>query len=237
MSSDSFKYVPNAFYDVMVFIVPTVQFAVGVGLGIFSFDTTWIPSLDSSTLVILFAVSLVASYEYGRMAEALSAYLVQSPLRFLVKHTKFFNNEYKNDFLKGREEIYKVLNLNEPYDGRKGDKWAIYLYAFSKNPSIGADLLKRYAWEKLSRNSAFTYAALLIISIGFIVHDVVGLQTFNYQSFQFGSLSYTIACLVMVFLTYVEYYRRNVWNYDLLSKAIPVLLANITSNDLTNKNN
>ena len=184
----------------------------------------------------MFAVGIVASYEYGRIAEALSAYLVQNPLKFLVKHTKFFNKEYKNDFLKGREEIYKVLKLEEPYDGRKGDKWAIYLYAFSKNPLIGADLLKRYAWEKLSRNSAFTYAALLIISIGFIVRDVIVSQTFNYQSFQFGSLAYTTACLIMVFLTYVEYYRRNVWNYDLLTKAIPVLLANTTSNDLAKEN-
>ena len=229
MSSDGIKYVPNAFYDMMVFIVPTAQLAVGIWIGVSNFNLDWVASLNATTLIVFFVTGIIASYEYGRIAEALSAYLVQNPLRFLVKHTKLFNAEYKGDFLKGREEIYKVLKLKDPYDGRKGDKWAIYLYAFSKNPSIGADLLKRYAWEKLSRNSAFTYASLLIISVGFIVRNMFFLHLFDYETFQFGSLWFTIICLVMTFLTYIEYYRRNVWNYDLLTKAIPILLANIKS--------
>jgi hypothetical protein len=230
LNSEGIKYVPNAFYDMMVFIVPTMQFAVGIWLGLSSFSVTWISSLNASALIILFVVGLVASYEYGRMAEALSAYLVQSPLKFMVNNkvlTKLFNKDYKGDFLKGRKEIYRVLQLDEPYDKRKGDKWAIYLFAFAKNSAIGADLLKRYAWEKLSRNSAFTYATLLVISTVFFVRNIIISQMVDVHSFQFGSLWFTLACLIMVFLTYVEYYRRNVWNYDLLTKAIPILMADI----------
>ncbi|MDR0460798.1 MAG: hypothetical protein LBH62_05125 [Nitrososphaerota archaeon] len=236
MSTDGIKYVPNAFYDLMVFIVPTMLLAVGVWIGLAGFSLDWVSSLNTSTLIILFVVCIVASYEYGRMAEALSAYLVQGPLMFMINNkvlTKLFNKKYKGDFLKGRKEIYQVLKLDEPYDKREGDKWAIYLYAFAKNSSIGADLLKRYAWEKLSRNSAFTYASLLIISIGFTMHNLIVTHSFNYQTFHFGSLWFTLACLVMVILTYVEYYRRNVWNYDLLTKAIPILMADIKSTTAT----
>lgn len=222
MSTESIKYIPNAFYDMMVFIVPTAQaffwgFIGTVNIGYLKNVEFTIP------FIITFAVFIiVSSYEYGRIAEALSSYLVQDVLKAIRRRTGLFANE---DFLKGRQGIYTVLNLKECYDGREGDKWAIYMYAYDKKPAIGMDLLKRYAWEKLSRNSAFTYAILLIISLTkFIIMLINGISLHLFP-FDFGSISFTSFCIIMSILTYTEYYRRNVWNYDLLTKTIPILLS------------
>lgn len=222
MNSDSLKYIPNAFYDMMVFIVPTMQFEVLCYIGWKGFNISWIKDVSGTILIIAILSIVLLSYEYGRMAEALSAYLVQKPLQFLGKHTRFFKHP---DFLKERDNIYAVLGLNACYDGRVGDKWAIYLYAFHKKPAIGSDLLKRYAWEKLSRNSAFTYAVLLIISLFYSSYSIFCGKTIVWRPFRLGSGSFAVACAIMTYLTYVEYYRRNIWNYDLLTKAIPILLA------------
>lgn len=221
MNSESIKYIPNAFYDMMVFIVPTTQFGVLCYIGCRGFDISWIKDVSGTILIIAVLCIVLFSYEYGRMAEALSAYLVQKPLEFLGKHTRFFKHP---DFLKKRDNIYAVLGLNACYDGRGGDKWAIYLYAFHKKPVIGLDLLKRYAWEKLSRNSAFTYAVLLIVSLFYSLYIIFLGENIVWMPFRFGSGSFAIVCAIMTYLTYVEYYQRNVWNYDLLTKAVPILL-------------
>ncbi len=222
MNGDSLKYIPNAFYDMMVFIVPTTQLSVLCYIGLYGFDISWIKDVSGTILIIVVLSVVLLSYEYGRMAEALSAYLVQKPLQFLGKHTIFFAHP---DFLKERDNIYTILGLTPCYDGRKGDKWAIYLYAFHQQPIIGSDLLKRYAWEKLSRNSAFTYAVLLIISLLYTIYTIANGNNIVWLPFRIGSISFTMACTILTFLTYVEYYRRNIWNYDLLTKAIPILLA------------
>ncbi len=227
MDTSSLKNIPNVFYDLLVFVVPTCQLIIGVWLGVYDFDFNIIKSINLPTSIFLIVLMIVFSYEYGRIAEALSAILVQQPLKFLNKHKIFFSNE---DFLKKRENIYDVLGLEKPYDGRDGDKWAIYMYAFSKKPAIGADLLKRYAWEKLSRNSAFTNAILLFISsVRWVYLICIGNQYVWYRV-QFGSLLYTICCLLLVLLTYTEYYKRNVWNYDLLTKILPILMDNQKNN-------
>lgn len=233
-TSSSLKNIPNVFYDLLVFAVPTCQLMIGIWLGVYDFDFSVIKSLDLPTTIFIIVIMIVFSYEYGRIAEALSAILVQQPLSFLNKHKIFFNNE---DFLRKRENIYDVLGLEKPYDGRDGDKWAIYMYAFSKKPAIGADLLKRYAWEKLSRNSAFTNAILLLISfIRWIYLICIGNQYVWYRV-QFGSLLYTLCCLLLVILTYTEYFKRNVWNYDLLTKILPILMDNQKYNDRGNNRN
>jgi len=249
VNTDGIKHLPNAFYDMMVFAVPTVQFAIGIWFGCghpnfikdlaSSLDT---PSIAITSVVIIFVVGIVASYEYGRLVDALSAYLVQGVLKIIVKdNNKYLSKLFKHraDFCQEIEDIYDVLEL-DPYNNRKGDKWVIYFYAFAKHPAIGADLLKRYAWEKLSRSSAFNYAILLIISLACLIKRIC--QSFTIESsfgntiatifdfikndfliVEFGSLLYTTACLFMVSLTYLEYYRRNVWNHDLLLKMMPVL--------------
>ena len=226
MNTDGIKYLPNAFYDMIVFAVPTVQFAVGICIGWPGFNIGWISYIKNAspsfTLVIIM-MGIAASYEYGRLAEALSAYLVQGPLEIIVQKTfwsKVVKTEHKEDFLRERDEIYDVLGLEKPSDKRIGNKWAIYFFAFNKNPSIGADLLKRYAWEKLSRSSAFTYALLILISILSIVYNLIDTHS---CSFRFGSSHYIIGCFIMAILTYLEYYRRNIWNHVLLTKVIPIL--------------
>lgn len=221
MNTEGIKYIPNAFYDMMVFIVPTMQLCAFSYIGLFSVDISKIQSISGISLIVFILVAVCFSYEYGRMAEALSAYLVQEPLKFIRKHTKFFKHK---DFLRERKKIYDVLGLQKCYDGRKGDKWAIYLFAFYKNPAIGSDLLKRYAWEKLARNSAFTYAILLIISIVSCIYFYFSGRGIVWLPFNFGSGSYTLVCAFLTYLTYVEYYKRNIWNYDLLTKAIPIIL-------------
>jgi hypothetical protein len=226
VNTDGIKYLPNAFYDMIVFAVPTVQFVVGICIGWHDFNICWISHIKNASpsfILVIIMMGIVASYEYGRLAEALSAYLVQGLLEIIVKKTfwsKVVKSEHKEDFLRERNDIYDVLELEKPYDSRIGNKWAIYFFAFNKNPSIGADLLKRYAWEKLSRSSAFTYALLILISILSIVYNLI--DTHSY-SFRFGSSQYIIGCFIMTILTYLEYYRRNIWNHVLLTKVIPIL--------------
>lgn len=222
VNTEGIKYIPNAFYDMMVFIVPTMQICAFGYIGISSINISKFEDISGTSLVILILALILVSYEYGRMAEALSAYVVQGPLKFIGKHTRFFRNQ---DFMRDREEIYDVLGLDRCYDGRKGDKWAIYLFAFYKKPVIGSDLLKRYAWEKLARNSAFTYAILFFISLVRGIYLCVSGQGILWLPFDFGNGAFTITCAVLVYLTYLEYYRRNIWNYDLLTKAIPIILA------------
>lgn len=221
MSSDGLKYIPNAFYDMMVFVVPSVQFIVGTMIGFNSFDIRRITNVSAESIIALTVLIMVFSYEYGRIAEALSAYVVQSPLKWLNKRGIIFRNQ---DFLKEREEIYKILGLTDCYDGRKGDKWAIYLYAFTKNTLIGSDLLKRYAWEKLSRNSAFTYFVLFLLSLIVIVIRYAPIHVDVFNDVSFGTILYTVTCFLLCIFTYIEYYRRNCWNYDLLTKSLPILI-------------
>ena len=222
--------IPNAFYDLIVFASSTFTFAIGVFFGVGLYQGDWYKSLGTANVFLIFAALIFLSYEYGRIAEAWSADLVQNPLKFIRNKTRFLNNP---DFLADLSDIEEALGLSTLIETRKGGKWTVYFYAMQINPMLGTDLLKRYAWEKLSRNSAFTFCILTIISVISGILNSISFITIPFQGqWTFGSIGYSLISLTLMVFTYYEYYRRNCWNNDLLEKVLPVLYR---AEDLTRK--
>lgn len=229
--------VPNFFYDLIVFMTPSLTLTIGLiiglgnyGLQFFIENMAMVKAEGINFLLLLiffFIVFLFLSYEYGRLAEALSNWIADA-VRFFRKHNLFFSKQkdYSIDF---KNEISK-LNLHEMLDDDRMDKWTIYFYIMRFQPAIGSDILKRYAWEKLSRSSAFTFLILFIISLLLSLVRIFKIKSiFSYSFidtgiFGFGSLAYTLVALMFFMLTSYEYYRRRSWNNDLLIKILPVVV-------------
>lgn len=222
--SERLDALPNAFYDFIVFITPSIQFAVGMlfGLGLvrpfidFAINFNW----GLINIIIVAGVVIVFGYEYGRIAETWSSFIVQRPLLFLAEKTTLLPNP---DFNVNLDNEVAFLELGSFQRFRGGSKWTLYFYALLVAPRLGTDLLKRYAWEKLARSSAFTYAVLLLISLGWgLLYLLFGVPK-PAASWSFGSVEFTLVVAILVFITYREYYQRNCWNNDLLTKTTPVL--------------
>lgn len=212
--------IPNVFYDLIVFASSTALFLVGILLGVGLFEGDWYEGLGAANILLIFAALLFLSYEYGRIAEAWSAVIVQSPLAFLSKYLPFLGSP---DFLAELDNVEESLKLESLPASRKGGKWVVYYYAMLVCPKLGTDLLKRYAWEKLSRNSAFTFCILMIISFVCRILLWCKVELSFGEKWTFGTWEYSIPVLLMACITYYEYYRRNCWNNDLLRKVLTVL--------------
>lgn len=225
MDDSPLRAIPNVFYDIIVFVAPSLIATIGLVFGIKgdqTFAEAKIPDLGAINLVLILVLGLIGSYEIGRMAEALSALTVQRPLRWIGKHVSIFRNP---DFLGSHPDIYGYLGLDAPPDGRRGDKWVIYFFASSVNPELGGDLLKRYAWEKLARSSALVYSYLFLASFAIGLLRQAGAIGSMGPALGFGSAAYTVGFGVMTALTYSEYYKRNCWNFDLMETTLPVFVT------------
>lgn len=222
--------IPNFFYDLIVFVSPSILLMFGLAVGLkekMGADLTSKLNLGAiDFLAVIFAILFIA-YEYGRLTEALSHFFVSRPIKHFIrfmkrlKVKKFENTDYSLDLTK------EVEHLNVPHqfeELRKGSKWTIYFYALLYAPNIGRDLLKRYAWEKLSRSSAFTFFLLLVISTVVMLLNKYYEAPILSKNFSLGSIEFTLATIIMSLFTYYEYYRRNSWNNDLLTKVTPILI-------------
>lgn len=213
---------PNVFYDLIVFVSPSVVFAFGLAVGFRLLPPAGgLSAVDIGTVdffVIALGV-LLFGYEYGRMAEALSATIVSG---LLIQLRKRLNILRDPDFCARLPTEQLSLDVDAA-EYRHGSKWAIYFFASLVAPDLGRDLLKRYAWEKLSRSSAFTFGLLLLIALVMGTYSLVTTCE-PAESWGFGSVRLTGLLMVLTFAAYYEYYRRNCWNNDLLVKTLPVLL-------------
>jgi hypothetical protein len=218
--------VPNIFYDLIVFITPSVLLLLGLAVGLYGWPlpikSEAISKIGTVNLFLLILCVLFAGYEYGRLAETLSSPFVAEPLKYLSRKKIIFGNPDFNADLTA--EVQRLDLPSELGPGRMGSKWTIYFFASLVAPPLGRDLLKRYAWEKLSRSSAFTFLVLFFFSLVLLLLNVCGLDVISTKSWSFSSVKYTIISFIMCVLTFYEYYRRNSWNNDLLSKVLPVLL-------------
>jgi hypothetical protein len=213
--------VPNAFYDLIVFSSSSILFLFGVAWGVDSINGSLIDNLDAKYSIIIFVGIFFFSYEYGRIVEAWSSTIVQTPISWIKKHTSFFPS---NDYLHELNEVESCLDIEIKDGTRKGGKWTVYFYAMALDPKLGSDLLKRYAWEKLARNSASTFLILFLISfLSFIFSSYLGSKEYFYGDWKFGSYQYTLALFTLTLLTYFDYYKRNCWNNDLILKVINTL--------------
>ena len=222
-------FIPNVFYDIIVFVTPALVLAAGIGVGLGFEDTVaWLGELEfaGSTTVLVLIGGVFVGYEYGRIAEAWSAILVQRPLIWL--HELNFAGFNNPDFNCSLAETVAMLpkELLDRYDeGSPADsKWILYFYSLGAMPELGSDLLKRYAWEKLSRNSAFSVAVLALLSLTIGIGD-----HFDWwfddaaPHWSFGRPELSVGLIALTAILYVEYFRRNCWNNDLLRKVTPVV--------------
>lgn len=205
--------VPNAFYDLIVFSSSSILFLTLFSWGIGWIDSSFISQVDIKNSIVILLGLFFFSYEYGRIAEAWSSTIVQKPLFWLQNNTRFLCN---TDYLHNLDDVEEILGIECVSGSRKGGKWTVYFYAMTINPKLGTDLLKRYAWEKLARNSAFTFFILFIFSYTcFLLHNYCGFLLLNFGDWKFGSSQFTLILMAMIVLTYYDYYLRNCWNNDL----------------------
>jgi hypothetical protein len=214
---------PNIFYDLIVFVSPTVVLAAGLisGAGGWHLLVQAFSGLAATALVVVLLGLVLLGYEYGRLAEALSSSLVAAPLRFLAKRHIFLHN---SNFNMSLERECDLLPIWKELPQMRRDKWSLYFYASIVAPHLGRDLLKRYAWEKLSRSSAMTFLILASLSWIRIFGSTMCLLNRQTQAWGFGSVLYTTVATLFTIAVYYEYYQRNAWNNDLLCKTLPVLL-------------
>ena len=218
--------IPNLFYDVIVFLTPTITFLIGVLTGL---HNLWMPyikrdfKIETGVSAVLVLVLFFASYEFGRLAETFSDIFIASPLRALKKRKLLFTNP---DFALDLSPQVHLLGIPDKlYFGRTKSKWSLFFFALQYVPSVGADLLKRYAWEKLARSSAFCGLTLFIISL--CVRLVHGIHGSAFAFMEFGSRSFTLCAVALYILSSVDYYKRNCWNNDLLITTMPVILSGV----------
>jgi len=222
--------VPNFFYDLIVFVSPSVLFLVGMSIGFLNGSLDLIKHIGSDVgaidYVCIAFLILFLSYEYGRALEALSHVMVTRVFRLLrsarITRGLFRNSDFDLSFETQIEQLQLPLSLPER---KKDNKWTIYFFALLYVPHIGRDLLKRYAWEKLARSSALTFGILSIISFVVIVLELLSVHLSATGRYGFGSLLYTFSSILLTVLTYYEFYLRKCWNNDLLAKVIPILKA------------
>ncbi len=226
---------PNLFYDLIAFVSPSLLLVLGIIVGLSGKSISMISTLFKDIGAIdFFAIVLgilFIAYQYGRFAEALS-HTVITRLFKVLRRTRPFkymmtNKDFNSDFEGCIDKLCLPFDL--PRD-KKNNKWTIYFFALLYVPHIGQDLLKRYAWEKLSRSSAFTIGILFIISL---VFSVVKNFLSNYYvvdsamlgEYGFGSISYTFISFILMISTCYEFYLRKCWNNDLLHKVFPILIC------------
>ena len=218
--------IPNYFYDLIVFVSPSILIIIGFALGYFGWFYDKIKALllnlGAIDILVVILVLLFIAYEYGRLAEALSHSFVAQSIKLLRKINIFTSPDYSIDFTNSVELLDLPVEITE---SKKGNKWTIYFFALLHCPNIGQDLLKRYAWEKLSRSSAFTFLILFLFSL---TYQVMFLFTSKYDivgTIGFGTWYYTLISFFLVLITYYEFYRRKCWNNDLLIKVLPILIS------------
>lgn len=228
--------VPNFFYDLIVFMTPSLTFTLGIIIGLGDYgikvirkdlESVKLEGLDSLVIVIfVFILFLFIAYEYGRIVEVLSTSISDVITSLRSKRILFTKQGHYNiDF---KTEIAK-LNLAEMLGHDRIDKWTIYFYAMRFQPAIGSDILKRYAWEKLARSSSFTFGILFCVSILmastriFKLESLLGYRFLDTGIFGFGSLAFTLGSFVLFTVTCYEFYIRRSWNNDLLAKLLPII--------------
>jgi hypothetical protein len=218
--------IPNIFYDVIVFLTPTLTFCLGLAIGFSLYRRIWdsIVKGGSATLSLLAGILVIFffGYEFGRLAETFSDVFVAAPLRFLSRKNILFKNcDFQRDL---SNQVASLSIVNELFEGRGKSKWSLYFFALEHTPYIGADLLKRYAWEKLARSAAFAFLCLSVLSALFLLHNIIFSQQLYSSRFQVGSFSFFFACAFMYLVCSVDYYKRNCWNSDLLITTMPIIV-------------
>jgi hypothetical protein len=216
---------PNIFYDIIVFLTPTITFLFALSIGLHDRITVLARdpafSIDIATMILVGLALFFASYEFGRVAETYSDVFVARPIRWLHKRGWLFKNpDYNVDL---SEQVRMTGVDGDLFFGRAKSKWTIFFFALEYIPHVGSDLLKRYAWEKLARSSAF--AIFLIFMVSVLMYGYHLITGYEASPWAFGSIELTLVSLFLYLVWTFDYYQRNCWNCDLLITTMPVIVA------------
>jgi len=217
---------PNLFYDIIVFLTPTLTLLIGLAVGTGVLSGLWASiSSEQGGGLLVFVVSLVVffvGYQYGRLAETYSDVFVGAPIRIAKKLGVLGKN---GDFGKSLDYQVKLLGIDPGhFQGRTKSKWTLYFYAIQNEPLVGADLLKRYAWEKLARSEGFSFFLLFSLSASVHLNNSLTGNNVLQTNFQFGSMVYLVVAFILYLVAMIDYYKRNAWNADLLITTIPLIV-------------
>jgi len=165
--------------------------------------------------VLICTSTLALGYVWGQLSSALSYHVVKRPVTLLVKKIK---PRDMNDFLFSFDKITATLDEKKILNGKEHrNYWTIIYYLYILYPSIGSDVIKRYARCKLARVNAFNFIVLIIIGIIFYVSNM---PIYHIQwPFLF------IIFLIFTILFYFEFYQRQCWFGDLVIKILSAVLT------------
>ncbi|MBU0678979.1 MAG: hypothetical protein KJ626_12785 [Verrucomicrobia bacterium] len=179
-------------------------------------------ALDFPEQVGLMIVAVTLAYVYGQLSSTLSAPFVADPVGKIVK---CLGKRASPDFRTGFESAVNAYGLSEklPQD-KRNNKWTLMFYLQAKAPEIGADIMKRYAREKLARINAFNMMVLTLLTLASLLcgHLQIG-QRFGVTEILKVANPWWLVLYLALCATYsYEYYKRKCWNNDLLLKVLPV---------------
>jgi len=194
----SFNILPEAFYDVLAYIIPSAYLVVGILLGCDSLNKNKILNNASTTswVIELFVgiIILGGLYCIGTIITSFSFYLIQKPI------SKF---------------LFAIKRKSR--DERGIDKYTFDLFGDEiiklriQHPSISTEITKRYARLNLLRNIAFSSLFLLLLNL----LGIVGLINFS---------SKMIVWILLILLASVAGAGiRSVWlrtNLDRISRVL-----------------
>ena len=220
--------IPNSFYDLIVFLTPTSIFMIII-LANFDNYIDYYSEMEKVSFGNLFVASVILltlSYEYGRAIEAWSSYFVQKPI-FWLQNTIGWPKNDNFGWAPNSNDLGMKYGLEHK---QAKNRWTYYYVAALVDKEIGSDLLKRYAWEKLSRSSALNYMILAAVSAVTYSLTLIGVINPPRSPLGIGQPAFTVLMSLMSIACASEYYFRCNWNMDLLIKITPVLKTAVDAN-------
>lgn len=223
-------YIPNTFYEVIAYFGSATVLVLLACIGFAEIDFIrrigdFARALKGQELALLCIIVLALVYAYGQLASTLSAPFIADPVGHLVKKLgKRVSPDFRMDFT----DVVCQYGLHHCLpDNRVNNKWTLMFHLLVKSPSVGRDMLKRYAREKLARINALNALFMACLSVLTWIPYVRAARTFDALRPYIRTASpwFLLVCAALTAVFSYEYYKRKCWNNDLLVKVLPVAMG------------
>ena len=215
--SSPYSFIPDASYELIVYISSGILFVALIGLIFFSPEGIYIKFAGTGTFekFIIVVGIIFITYVYGQMASVLSTYLVKKQVQKFVE--KFMSSK-SDDFNFNYPHINEKFELLRKFPNKLyNNQWSLLYFMKRLHPDIGDDLLERYARLKLARLNAFNLMLLLVAFCISTLFFSIGIEStlieYDYLTLKFG----TLIVLTLGFI--IEYTQRQIWFGDILIKS------------------
>ncbi len=209
------RSLPDYFYDAIVYYASSVLLWVSVSLLLCdaaSLKALFGTSSAGGKLMISFG-GLGLMYITGQLSSAFSNYLIKKPVSWIAKRW----SRKKADFFFDRPELLEPYALLKQHSEKiRGNYWTIIYALKIKCPSIGGDLIKRYARVKLARSNALNMIAVAVASLVTFLATGVGFESVLAKAAPLWAWAIVFGGLAFVFG--LEFYIRQCWFGDIVVK-------------------